>query len=263
VRSHDPIVIPPKRPQVLQFGATAQDARIEEDAIEFFGVRFETSKWLLRETHNLANASMAALMAYAYLEQIQHPTVVKAVQDRQTDFIAKRTVYSGRRELPSRAMPPVIIEVLAKFAGIRHRMEFLGERNGVRVINNSMCTNPDAVIKSVTSVRDSVHVLLGGVNKDLDFRPVKALLGNRRHQAYLFGRDAKQIQDQIGGLGETFDTMQEAFRAATEKAARGEVIMLAPGCASSDQFRDFRHRGDVFIELAKEWLHNEKEPTDT
>jgi UDP-N-acetylmuramoylalanine--D-glutamate ligase len=137
-------------------------------------------------------------------------------------------------------------------------MESVGARQGVRVINNSMCTNPDAVIKSVQSVRESVHVLLGGTNKGLDFLPLRSLFAQGRHRPYIFGRDGDAIRRAIDPGLPMYDTLADAFRAATAHARPGEVIMLAPGCASSDQFRDFRHRGDVFRELAKEWLH---EPT--
>jgi UDP-N-acetylmuramoylalanine--D-glutamate ligase len=58
----------------------------------------------------------------------------------------------------------------------------------------------------------------------------------------------------LGGNHPVFRTLEEAFAAATEGAVSGEVIMLAPGCASTDQFRDFRERGDVFRHIAKEWL---------
>jgi len=58
----------------------------------------------------------------------------------------------------------------------------------------------------------------------------------------------------LGGSYPIFDTLNQAFEAATRNAVKGEVIMLAPGCASTDQFRDFRDRGNVFKAIAKEWL---------
>ena len=153
------------------------------------------------------------------------------------------------------ALPTGIIDGLRSFKGLAHRMERLGERDRVRVINNSMCTNPDAVIKSAMAVKDPSHLLIGGVNKGLDFGPLKHYLANHRHRAYLFGSDAANLDAMLGGGYPTFRTLQEAFAAATEKAVPGEVIMLAPGCASTDQFRDFRERGDVFRDIAKEWLN--------
>lgn len=257
IRGHDPVVPKPKGPHVLTFGATAEHAHIDEDGISFFGERFLTANWSLQEPHNRANAAMAALMAYAFLKQKNAPAIQEALQNRQAKSSAKRTVYSGRTAEITDAMPSVLLEPFEDMAPLKHRMEFLGAKGGIRVINNSMCTNPDAVVKSAQSVRDSVHLLLGGVNKGLSFKPVKAFLANQRHRGYLFGRDAAEINTELGGEIPIFGTMQEAFAAATAAAISGEVIMLAPGCASSDQFRDFRHRGDVFTELAKEWLDHE------
>ena len=67
--------------------------------------------------------------------------------------------------------------------------------------------------------------------------------------------NAAELNEMLGGGWQIFVTMQEAFEAATLAAKSGEVIMLAPGCASTDQFRDFRDRGNVFKAMAKEWLN--------
>ena len=136
-------------------------------------------------------------------------------------------------------------------------MEILGEKDGIEVVNNSMCTNPDAVVASALAAKRPTHLLVGGADKGLDFTPLGRLLGGGRHRAYLFGRDARQIDAQMGGGHPIFGTMEEAFRAASQIAVSGERIMLAPGCASSDQFRDFRDRGDQFREMARFWLQNE------
>jgi UDP-N-acetylmuramoylalanine--D-glutamate ligase len=76
------------------------------------------------------------------------------------------------------------------------------------------------------------------------------------HKAYLYGEAKDVLNRQLGGGFPTYNTLQEAFRAATDKARPGEVIMLAPGCASTDQFHDFRERGNVFKTIAKEWLES-------
>jgi UDP-N-acetylmuramoylalanine--D-glutamate ligase len=145
---------------------------------------------------------------------------------------------------------------LTQFAFIAHRMEPLGSRDGIRVINNSMCTNPDAVVASAQAVRDPVHLLMGGVNKGLDFRRLRNYLANGRNRSYLYGRDANELDAMLGGNLPVFTTMVEAFEAATAQATAGEVIMLAPGCASSDQFRDFRDRGEAFRAMASRWLES-------
>ena len=129
-------------------------------------------------------------------------------------------------------------------------------RDGVRVINNSMCTNPDAVMKSVQAVRDPTHILMGGVNKGLDFGPLRHYLANHRHQVYLFGIDAAALREMLGVDGPIFSSMADAFNSAAQNATNGEVIMLAPGCASTDSFRDFRDRGNVFKAIATDWLRS-------
>jgi UDP-N-acetylmuramoylalanine--D-glutamate ligase len=188
--------------------------------------RFPIDRLPFREPHNLQNACMAGLMAWAVLDRMSRP---------RTDCI---------------------FEGLRGFRGLAHRMEEVGSRGGVRLINNSMCTNPDAVIKSVQSVRDRTHILMGGVNKGLDFGPLKHYLANHRHRVYLFGRNARELREMLGDQAQVFADMQEAFAAAASNATEGDVIMLAPGCASSDMFQDFRERGNVFKAIATDWLRS-------
>lgn len=156
-----------------------------------------------------------------------------------------------RQELPS----DCLATSLDGFEGLAHRMEVVGTRDGVQVINNSMCTNPAAVVSSVRHLPRVAHLLMGGVNKDLDFAPLRDYLAGSTHRVYLFGTDAEDLQEMLSVKGRTYRTMQEAFKAATDLAAQGDTIILAPGCASTDQFSDFRHRGDVFKAIAMEWLN--------
>ena len=108
------------------------------------------------------------MLAYGYLCWRKSPLIEEA--------IARRTPppnpYATRRPPLEDAIPVPILEGLRRFRGLAHRMELVGERSGVRIINNSMCTNPDAVIKSTQAMKDGAHILMGGVNKDLDFTPV-------------------------------------------------------------------------------------------
>jgi UDP-N-acetylmuramoylalanine--D-glutamate ligase len=250
-------------PTVLTFGATGQHARVEEQDLVLLDQRVKLEDLPFTEPHNYVNAAMAALLAYGALRSkaARHPDSRAAKLLREAEDTArerrgaKRSVYSIRTTEPDPyALPVEIIEGLKSFHGLAHRMELLGERNRVRVINNSMCTNPDAVIKSAMSVRDPAHLIIGGVNKGLDFGPLRHYLANHRHRAYLFCTDAADLNKMLGETYPVFRTLDQAFHAAAEAAVPGEVIMLAPGCASTDQFKDFRDRGDAFRNLAKEWL---------
>jgi UDP-N-acetylmuramoylalanine--D-glutamate ligase len=255
---------PASAPTVLTFGATGEHARVEENELAVLHRHIKIDSLPFREPHNLTNAAMACLLAYAVL-------AVRANQDPESDAAEllyeaekeyrrtnRRSVYDSRvpEEHPFRVLPDKIIEGLMQFRGLAHRMEWLGERGGVRVVNNSMCTNPDAVIKSAQSIRDRTHLLIGGVNKGLDFKPLAHYLANHRNKAYLFGTDGNTLDNMLGGGYPVFATLNLAFEAATREARPGEVIMLAPGCASTDQFRDFRERGEVFKAMAKEWLES-------
>lgn len=145
-------------------------------------------------------------------------------------------------------------QTLREFHGLTHRMETLGERNGITVVNNSMCTNPAALIGSTEGLGRPLHLIIGGVTKGNPFEPVKAHLELIDAKPYLFGRDARLLQQVLGTPDPIYSTLQEAFEAAASAARPGDVVMLAPGCASMDQFRDFRHRGEVFREVAAAWL---------
>jgi UDP-N-acetylmuramoylalanine--D-glutamate ligase len=274
VRANDPVVRAPGRagggyrprhlrraesavesdsPSVLTFGATAEHARIEERFLTVFDESILLESLPFAEPHNFQNAAMALLLAYGALAATKSSVVLEAREAKLSG--ARRRVYGARQEEPEHVLPLALVEGLRMFKGLAHRMELVGSRDGVRVINNSMCTNPDAVIKSAQAVRDPCHLLIGGVNKGLDFAPLRNYLANGRHHAYLFGADAANLNAMLGGVYPVFDTLIEAFDASTRYARSGEAILLAPGCASTDQFRDFRHRGDVFRERAKEWLN--------
>lgn len=270
VRANDPVVVPPcgqatgyvprhrrtavaatppeKCPHVLTFGATGEHARVEESDLVIFDQRipFESLPWT--EPHNHANAACAALLAYGLLKAIDSPLIAQALAAKP-----KPSVYAARKA-DDPALPPAIVEGLRSFRGLAHRMELVGERHGIKVVNNSMCTNPDAVVSSAQALRDPALLLIGGVNKGLDFGPLGRMLGGGRHRAFLYGRDAREIDAEMGGGFPIFEKMDQAFDAATRAARPGDVVMLAPGCASADQFRDFRHRGDVFRAMAQEWI---------
>jgi UDP-N-acetylmuramoylalanine--D-glutamate ligase len=264
VRAHDSMVKPPKDPTVLTFGATSDDARVQDDGLYLFGEKASWNELPIHEPHNRSNAAMACMLAYGLLQwkakQDPEGKAAQTLQEAEEAWLnaRKRSVF-GTREggtaTRPRVVPRGVIEGLKNFKGLAHRMEKVGTKNNIQVINNSMCTNPDAVLKSAMSLREPKHLLLGGTNKKLDFKPLKAYLSNSQNRAYLFGKDAEEVNSQLGGAFPIFETMAQAFGAATQAAKPGEVIMLAPGCASQDQFEDFRDRGNVFREIATEWLN--------
>lgn len=234
---------PPKtKAKTFTFGDFG-DARAKSDGVHVLGKTHLGFRFKVLGTHNYANIVAASLCVYAFLsDAFNAPNASNAIQALRT-----RVEASGKSLIDN------IVESLYDFPGLEHRMEWVAEKDKVTFINNSMCTNPAAVVASLKAVNQTVHVLVGGVNKDLSFEPLKAYLSRTDHAIYLFGRDAVKIADELGSSQPVYSTMSEAFNVATKSAKEGQIIMLAPGCASMDQFKDFRHRGDVFRQLVKDW----------
>ncbi|MHB8637337.1 MAG: UDP-N-acetylmuramoyl-L-alanine--D-glutamate ligase [Fimbriimonadaceae bacterium] len=243
----DPEIPAPPGPQVLRFGGSTGDARMEREELVVLGTKTPVGGMPFREPHNRTNAQMAALLAYGALRG-------KALRDTASnayDILRKAGADPAGKPGPC---PAAILEGLERFRGLSHRMEVVGERHGVLVINNSMCTNPGAVVSSLQAVGMPSRVLIGGINKNLDFAPVRDYLAATTHHVYLFGRDGVAVGRQLGGDPPYFERLEAGFAAAASEAQPNEAIVLAPGCSGLDAYRDFRERGDVFRLIAKEWL---------
>lgn len=144
-----------------------------------------------------------------------------------------------------------MLRVFIEFKGLHHRLERVGQHGGVQMINSSMTTNPAAVIACSKAVPGKQFLLMGGLTKNLDFRPVGRYLAESGHQAILFGDDP-QLAHELGVLEPPLPTLKDAFLFAVERAMPGDTIMLAPGCASAPPYADFRERGDDFRRMVQE-----------
>ena len=146
---------------------------------------------------------------------------------------------------------------LAGFKGLPHRMERVGEKDGVTWYNDSKGTNPAATAKSLEGFEDGkVHLILGGRNKGADLAALAPIIGQKVRRAYLIGEAAGDFARALEGVVplEHSETMERAVRSAAQAAKAGEAVVLSPACASFDQFRNFVHRGEVFQALVREVL---------
>ncbi len=151
--------------------------------------------------------------------------------------------------------PRKMLEALKSFHGLENRMERLGVSSGVTIVNNSMCTNPAAVIANSQAIAAKQWILMGGVTKGLDFSPVREYLTTRDHTVVLFGPKLENgLHDQLGTDWRAHITLEEAFKSAMAQAQPGDVVMLSPGCASAPPYANFRERGEAFRALVAEWL---------
>lgn len=155
---------------------------------------------------------------------------------------------------------PQIAEAVHSFAGVEHRIEFVAEIHGARYYNDSKATNVDATLKALEAFPGRIIVILGGKDKASDYSPLRELLRERTILALLIGSVAEKIERQIAGSVaiERAGTLERAVQIATCTAQPGDVVLLAPACASFDQFQNYEHRGRVFKELVRQLQRNDE-----
>lgn len=183
-----------------------------------------TAEVPLRGVHNLENTLAAAIIAH--LAGATHEQIRSAVMS---------------------------------FPGVEHRLEFVRDLNGVAWYNDSKATNVDATLKALAAFDGGLWVILGGKDKNSDYRPLAAAMKQKTREVLLIGAAADKIEDHLHGTlhgalhGEISTvkcgTLEGAVRHAYASAKPGDTVLLAPACASFDQFENFEHRGREFKRL--------------
>src|SRR5215469_6429671 len=149
--------------------------------------------------------------------------------------------------------PQQVRKAVAEFRGVEHRLEPAGTVRSVAYYNDSKATNVDATIKALEAFPGNIHIILGGKDKDSDYTLLVSLLRERTKAAYLIGAAAEKIASQIQGATRIVQsgTLDRAVRQASEAAKSGDIVLLAPACASFDQFENYEQRGRVFKKLVQ------------
>ncbi len=198
---------------------TEADADLVDDSLRIHGEPLIDSRDLkLSGRHNIANALAAGL----------------AAQEMGVSLDAIR-------------------ETLSTFTGLPHRHRIVYEADAVRWIDDSKATNVGATIAALSGYPPrSVHLILGGLGKGQDFSNLAEPIGRAAITVYLIGKDAPAIAEVLEGLApvENCGTLEHAVESARRQARPGQWVLLAPACASFDQFNDYRERGQAFERLA-------------
>jgi len=212
-----------KETVVVSFGLDAPEegryGLLEEDGIEFLArgeqLLLATSELAMVGRHNQLNA-LAALAAGELMG------------------------------LPLSAM----LQVLPEFPGLPHRMQLVARKGGVNYINDSKATNIGAAVASIESIDGIVVLIAGGEAKGGDFNHLSAALTDRLRAAVLIGSDADKIAQALENQAPVHivNDINEAVVHAAGFAQSGDTVLLAPACASFDQFPNFEVRGDAFGE---------------
>lgn len=218
------VALAPKKPQVFWFSrkkAVEQGACVKgEDIVIVHRGKEEfvmkVSDIPLAGGHNLENV-LAAVMA-ARLAEVDPATIGRGVRG---------------------------------FAGVEHRLEFVAEIGGVRYYNDSKATNVDATLKALDAFPGGIFLILGGKDKGSPYTPLLQPLREKAKLALLIGAAAEKIErDIIGSVAiERAESLERAVEIASHLAQPGDVVLLAPACASFDQFENYEQRGRVFKSL--------------
>lgn len=161
------------------------------------------------------------------------------------------------------ATPEAVRDALRGYRGLPHRLQWVGERDGVSFYDDSKATNPHASLRALSAFPGPMVLILGGRNKGLPFRELAAEIAGRNERGgvrmvYLIGEAAEEIEAALReeapavprrvlpGLEEVFEDLPRRVRA-------GDVVVFSPACASFDRYRDYRERGDHFQRLVNEY----------
>jgi UDP-N-acetylmuramoylalanine--D-glutamate ligase len=149
-----------------------------------------------------------------------------------------------------------VADGLRTFAGVAHRLERVAEAGGVLYVNDSKATNVAAARSAIESFPGGVHAILGGSSKGESLEGLAEVVAERCRACYLVGETAEELEQALkaessaaGVSLHRCNELEEALALAKANAAAGDVVLLAPACASFDAYRDFEERGDHFKSL--------------
>jgi UDP-N-acetylmuramoylalanine--D-glutamate ligase len=153
------------------------------------------------------------------------------------------------------AAPESMRETIRRFEPVEHRLEFVLEIEGVRFYNDSKATSVDATLKALETFAgegadgpEKMVLILGGRGKKAPYAPLSALVREKARKLVLIGEDAETIANELGDYAPTerATDMKHAVALSFQAAQPGDIVLLAPACASFDMFESFEHRGRVF-----------------
>jgi UDP-N-acetylmuramoylalanine--D-glutamate ligase len=153
----------------------------------------------------------------------------------------------------------IIRKVLSSFKGLPHREEFVTKINGVTFINNSQGTNIDAVEKSLSTYDSPIILIAGGRNKGGNFEKLKKIVKEKVKFIFAIGEAKDEIAKSLGNVTRIIksSSLEEAVYEAYKNSKEGDIVLLSPGCASFDMFKNYEERGEIFKKIVYELKRNE------
>lgn len=155
-------------------------------------------------------------------------------------------------------MMPAMLKTLREFSGLPHRCAWVAEKNQVQWYNDSKGTNVGSTVAAINglaaTIRGKIILIAGGDGKNADFSDLSAPVAQYVRAAILLGRDAPRLGAALQTVTEVkyVNDLYAAVAVAAQVAQAGDIVLLSPACSSLDMFRNYEHRGDVFVAAVKE-----------
>jgi len=143
---------------------------------------------------------------------------------------------------------------LKNFKPLEHRLEYLGTVNQIRCYNDSKSTNPDATVKALSNFNREVTLILGGLDKEMDFSSLIPALNQKVNSLLLVGEASTKIHNMLKNVNRGYriyrcKTLDEAVEVGFKVTRPGHVLLLSTSCASMDMFKNYKERGEKFRHL--------------
>ncbi|WP_343183253.1 UDP-N-acetylmuramoyl-L-alanine--D-glutamate ligase [Buchnera aphidicola (Neophyllaphis podocarpi)] len=150
---------------------------------------------------------------------------------------------------------------LINFKGLKHRFELIYSKDGIKWINDSKSTNIGSTKSAIKNLntKSNIRILLGGDGKNTNFLELKKYLEPNYITIYCFGKDKNKIANILPKKTKKYKNLKEAMRDIFIQVKSGDTVLLSPACASTDQFLNFKHRGNMFIKLVKNFYAKKNE----
>lgn len=216
--------------------------------------------WFSRQKRVASGAYVRDRLIVVRIEGAEEPIMQRDEIPLRGDHNLENVLAACLAARLAGAHPSAIAEGVKTFPGVEHRIEFVAEINGVKFYNDSKATNVDATLKAITAFASPLIVILGGKDKGSSYAPLVDPLRKNARLVLLIGTATEKISAELSGAFPIIiaGTMDRAVDLAFERAQPGDAILLAPACASFDQFENFEHRGRVFKELVARLVEKNK-----
>lgn len=237
---------------------------LDNDMTRAIGYQFKSKvRWFSLEAQMPDGAGIVGNQLYLFDEKMNAQMIAK------TDDVRLRGTHNLSNILAAcllareaGALPEAMKEVITSFTGVEHRLELVSEHNGTFYYNDSISTSPERLIAALHSFTEPIILLAGGRDKHLPWDEAAWLILNKTRDVILFGEAAQIIKDALDAARDQICTthptvhqrasLEEAVMLAANLAEPADIVLLSPGCASYDAFKDFAARGRRFRELVKQ-----------